>query len=288
MPERQVLTVEPQSASENHVGAVMVRARVRWIVAWILLGSILLQEIIAVRGVSYMTADAWPVLLYDGVIILWIWRQHHAKRLSLGALAGPPPRDARRLPLVLAGPFFAVASIGAQLLIAMLARNLIPPMESNTKVITNELLPWGSVTRMGVAILMLTVVAPIVEETLYRGILLNRWIRRFGVRSATALSVALFALVHERVVWAACFGLLLTFLYLRTASLWISMGVHCLNNLTSLFWMVFTHREGDAYHLSLRTQTTPWLALALTGFGLVGLLFVLRRSSEAGHPTVAT
>jgi len=255
------------------VESVTCTIRVRWIVAWIVLGTIVLQEINAARQMSAMTANDWPILMYYGVIVLWIWRQWHCKRLSLPGLLGQPSRVARQLISLLAGPFFALMSLSAQFLIALVVRDLLPQMSSSIREDAPALLPWTNVAGMAFAIVMLVIVGPVIEEILYRGILLNHWKSRLGVRVAVALSTILFALVHEQVLWAICFGLLLSFVYLRTGSLWITIGVHSLNNTVALIWMVVAYKAGAVYQPTLQTRVP--LAIASTILGLVGVVFIL-------------
>jgi len=255
------------------VETVTGTVRVRWIVAWIILGTIVIQEINAARQVSAMTVNDWPILMYYGVIVLWLWWQGHRKRLSLPGLLGQPPRVARPLIALLAGPFFALMSLSAQFLIALVVRDLLPQVPSGIREDTPALLPWANFSGMVVAVVMLVIVGPVLEEILYRGILLNHWKSRLGVRAAVVLSTILFALVHEQVLWAICFGFLLSFVYLRTGSLWISIGVHSLNNTVALVWMVVAYKAGAVHQPTLQTRVP--LALASTILGMVGVALIL-------------
>ncbi len=58
-------------------------------------------------------------------------------------------------------------------------------------------------------ILALCIVIPIVEELLYRGIVLQRCVAAFGERAAVFVSAAVFGLLHMNLaqfVYAAVFG----------------------------------------------------------------------------------
>lgn len=84
-----------------------------------------------------------------------------------------------------------------------------------------------------VSLFTLAIVAPLTEETLFRGLFLRAFARRYGVWPALVLSSALFAFFHLN-VWqalAAFFaGLYLGHLRLSTGSLWPPIVAHALFN----------------------------------------------------------
>lgn len=84
-----------------------------------------------------------------------------------------------------------------------------------------------------VLVVALVVVAPIAEETFFRGIVYNAWLREFGARRAIIGSAALFALIHTSIfLILPIFGLgiALALLYQRTGSLPASMAMHAAFN----------------------------------------------------------
>jgi membrane protease YdiL (CAAX protease family) len=84
-----------------------------------------------------------------------------------------------------------------------------------------------------VSLFTLSVVAPLTEEALFRGLLLRGFVRRWGPMAGVVLSSALFAVFHLN-LWQAlaafAAGLYLGWVYLSTGSLWFPMGVHALFN----------------------------------------------------------
>ena len=87
-------------------------------------------------------------------------------------------------------------------------------------------------------VLMLTlvlVVAPVVEEFIFRGILLQRWGTKWGLGRALLASSILFGLLHpNNPIGLTLFGLAMGLLYIRTRSLWVPIGFHALNNLSAV------------------------------------------------------
>lgn len=83
------------------------------------------------------------------------------------------------------------------------------------------------------AIVTVVVMAPLFEEVIFRGVLLESTRARYGVVAAWLLSSAIFGIVHVHptvVVNAFVMGLVLAFIYLRTDSLWSAIILHAVNN----------------------------------------------------------
>lgn len=91
------------------------------------------------------------------------------------------------------------------------------------------------------------VVAPLIEELLFRGVLLSAWLRRLPVAWAVAATATLFALVHLpdlKYLWyglpnLAMLGVAFAWLRLKSGSLWPAVVAHGMNNLVSLLGVLF-------------------------------------------------
>ncbi|MEL7331315.1 MAG: CPBP family intramembrane glutamic endopeptidase [Cyanobacteria bacterium J06560_2] len=82
-------------------------------------------------------------------------------------------------------------------------------------------------------IFLLVVYAPLVEEFVFRGFLLQRWATKWGLRWGVVGSSVLFGLLHfNNPVGLTLFGFAMGLLYVRTQSLWVPIICHGLNNLT--------------------------------------------------------
>ncbi len=81
------------------------------------------------------------------------------------------------------------------------------------------------------SILIGAIVAPVVEEILFRGFLFRAWERRWGWIPAMVLTSTLFGLYHPH-FWAAFTGsIVFVCVFRRTGSLWASIVVHSSFNL---------------------------------------------------------
>ena len=85
----------------------------------------------------------------------------------------------------------------------------------------------------GWSILMTVVLAPILEETLFRGMLQGAITERDGATRGILLSTLLFGIIHivpQQVINAFLIGIILGYIYFRTRSLVTVMLLHALNN----------------------------------------------------------
>ncbi len=132
-----------------------------------------------------------------------------------------------------------------------------------------------------ISLFTLAVVAPLTEETLFRGLLLRGFSRRYGVWPALLLSSALFALFHLN-LWQALAaflaGLYLGWVFLSTRSLLAPILVHALFNGLPVI-LTASGLQVTGYN----TPTTPgvadfqplwWLCL---GSGILALGLVLTK-----------
>ncbi|WP_082318123.1 CPBP family intramembrane glutamic endopeptidase [Hymenobacter sp. DG25A] len=98
------------------------------------------------------------------------------------------------------------------------------------------------------AFVMLCVAAPVLEELLFRGVLLPGLLRNYPQRPWVAIgqSALVFGIIHgnpAQLVGAGLLGLLLGWLYYRTSSLGICIVVHALNNFVAFLGMVVGGKE---------------------------------------------
>jgi glutamate-5-semialdehyde dehydrogenase len=122
--------------------------------------------------------------------------------------------------------------------------------------------------------LMVIVVAPVTEELFFRGLLLHGLLRACRPRTAILVSTVLFALVHLnpwQFIIAFGFGLILGWVYYRTASLTLCMAGHALNNGISFFAdkLPFEITGFNAIDSSGADGFQPWW------FDLIGIAFLI-------------
>jgi membrane protease YdiL (CAAX protease family) len=79
---------------------------------------------------------------------------------------------------------------------------------------------------------MAALVGPLLEETLFRGLLFRAWERRWGALVATILTSALFASYHPYFIAAFTSAIVYVCIVRRTGTLWGSILVHAFYNLS--------------------------------------------------------
>jgi hypothetical protein len=96
-----------------------------------------------------------------------------------------------------------------------------------------------------IQIFSIVIIAPIVEEILFRGIILQRWSTKWGVRRGIIFSSLAFGVLHFNIIGLFMFGVVMSLLYLKTRTLFIPMIVHALNNFGAIILEIFVSRLGD-------------------------------------------
>jgi membrane protease YdiL (CAAX protease family) len=170
-----------------------------------------------------LTVQALLAASLLGVAFLWA---------RPGTVADPPLLGLRKS---LTSPYRAAALayliyIGCALVIALIIQ---PEQEDVT-----EELGYGESTLADVAVGLLVIgIAPITEEIFFRGFMFAGLRRRLPFVAAAAFSAGVWGLFHYTgpdtwgvVLQLAAFGVILSWLYERTGSLWPPIAVHALNN----------------------------------------------------------
>ncbi len=118
-------------------------------------------------------------------------------------------------------------------------------------------------------VLVAVVVAPVVEELLFRGVLLHRWAHRWGTARAVVASSALFAVLHAEWLGHFLFGVAMCALYLRTRSLWMPIVAHAISNGVAVLLGLYEQLHPGPPHSNslaeIRGQWPQGLAALLAG-----------------------
>lgn len=133
--------------------------------------------------------------------------------------------------------------------------------------------------------LSLVIIAPVLEELIFRGYLLHRWSKKWGLAAGILLSSAVFGAVHPDTLAAAITGIGFALLYLKTQTLWAPIAAHSLYNLIVWLWEFYgVVKEGlDYYTYTIDQFRDDWWYGAIA-FVIVILMVdrVLRRDTPLG------
>jgi len=114
-----------------------------------------------------------------------------------------------------------------------------------------------SVDGMIVALLLAVLLGPVVEELIFRGLLLALWERRYGWTASVLMSSTLFGLYHANFLPAFVGSLIYSSLYTRTRSLKVVMLAHGLHNL--LVYYPFLGRFIAPHDLAAPGDLRSWV-----------------------------
>jgi len=116
----------------------------------------------------------------------------------------------------------------------------------------------------------LCVVAPVLEEFAFRGIVLHRWTRKLGLRSAALWSSLVFGIVHPDFLGAFAFGVGMCVLYVRTQSLLLPIICHGAYNYS--IWLLevgYIVKDGPEHDYTLEQFQSEWV------YGLIAAFIVV-------------
>ncbi|MCX7884225.1 MAG: CPBP family intramembrane metalloprotease [Caloramator sp.] len=88
------------------------------------------------------------------------------------------------------------------------------------------------------SILSVVIIAPILEEIVFRGIILQGFLKNYSITKAIIITAVLFGLFHGNIVQTPLvilLGIVLGVIYIKTGSLFMCIVGHVLNNFLALF-----------------------------------------------------
>ena len=206
------------------------------------IGAIIIQLAVAGMGRSLLgpggTGEPATILLAYLILpslaaIIWIWFAAVWSERDGWARLGFARIDRRWFIQAVALGLF---SVPATMLITALTRPLFGAAKGPALPLANEH-AWSQPSFVLAIFLGIVVLAPLMEETVFRGLLFG-WLRqRFGLWQAAILAASAHAALHFDL--GALPGLLVLFLFLAwvyeySGSLWVPAIIHAIHNFTVL------------------------------------------------------
>ncbi len=202
-------------------------------ILWVFFGTVFGKALSALSAEAFALASPVPSVLAAVIAIAWVWFV--------------APRGARvgwRLTSLWSRLATGVAIAGLSVIPVLLIYGVVqerlgrsPADDPVLQLLTLPQSVWGK----ALIVVAVGMVGPALEETLFRGILFGGLRRRWSLWAASALSAALFAVVHLNVAGFASYfllGLLFAYLFERTQSLvapWAAHSAFNIFNLVMLF-----------------------------------------------------
>jgi len=256
----------------------------RWLPVFLLLAACLVLPLaVAVSGSEVLSPSRHGFLLHAAWFYLGIlgWFGACAWRspLTLGRLLGGAP-DGTAVFEGVASAWLHLLANGAVLLVLFgaLARFHQPALERFLHN-SEQSFEFGQ-SPLALQAVIVVLLAPLAEELLFRGVLLHRFGRRFGLGRGMVIASALFGVLHMNPIAITVFGVLLSVLYLRSRSLWATTLAHAINNAVPLVMLSLSsgsERAGPPAAEELSTMANGvWMGLALLVVTTVLLVSWLR------------
>lgn len=147
-----------------------------------------------------------------------------------------------------------------------------------------EIGPDTTILQYSLIFFAVAIFVPVVEEIIFRGILIERFGSKYGYKIAVILSSLLFGVLHMDIIGATFFGVVLSILYLRTRSLLLPVLVHAANNGAVMLLIFF----GDAFNLEPWDTIEPfleaiWIGVLLILISFGWLIWFLNRDWKVVH-----
>lgn len=138
-------------------------------------------------------------------------------------------------------------------------------------------------------VLLTVIIAPIVEEIFFRGIVLQGLLNRYSDGVSIVLSSLIFGVVHLNIVQmlpAFVIGLMLGYVYVRTRrSLSTVILIHLFNNLISHIFILYNIGDDVHFFENLFTNKTTYYIVYVICLALLGLLIfrIFHRQTHVSH-----
>jgi membrane protease YdiL (CAAX protease family) len=247
----------------------LIRARtlVWWGGAWFV-GLALL--VVAGGSINLLVYTLYPVLL------TWVlYECDHANVHIQDFLRRPAAGEWRHIWLVLPSLLVSLACV----IIAVALFHVAPSaLRDRSTELTIRRGP-SSLDAL-ITIAGMVVAAPFAEELVFRGILLHRWTRKWGLVRAALATSAIFAVLHPDPLGAFIFAMIMVHLYTRSGTLLVPMAAHALNNGFVVLSILAGERTSDAARgAAAGAAAARDVAKAMPGAIFLGVVGVLALST---------
>jgi len=243
------------------------------IVALFLVEYLVSAAVYDMQGILRMTPaqfDAIVSVLANGCLFSLVM---HVKRLGWRDLFHPSSASPRAT--------FALLVVPVAMLVPALVLIVSALLDALLDVVPMSAREEAMFARMAAdslaSVTVTCVIAPVVEEMLFRGVILRSFLTQYSRRTAILGSAVLFGFAHLNIyqfVVGVILGSLAGWLYERTRSLIPCIALHASYNsaLTALDWLARTHTSTLAEPSSVFTWVGSLLLAALSSLMLTRML----------------
>ncbi|AJH72742.1 CPBP family intramembrane metalloprotease [Bacillus tropicus] len=266
------------------------RIRLRSFFGWMIIGLFLTMIPLGLSNISENTMEVISQITVFFVFpLFWLYVKTNKNNVVFNSFFDKPGRLPWGL-IVLATIMGMIFSVGIShiqfyILAHTLPNFLVTMLEDGTVINTSNI--YMTIFTFVSA----CVLAPIMEEVIFRGFFLQRMAYKWGIKKAVIISSIIFGLGHFDVIGAFMFGVVMCLLYIKTQNIWTNIAVHALNNLIATSMQFVGGEESSAISIpELQAQSNLWIGIGLTVVGLLWLIPYVwkqwRTVKEVGVPPV--
>ena len=208
-----------------------------------------------------------PLFIFVLLFFIWALRGTHGLSDDFSKLF---ERDNRREIFYI----FLINLLFVFLIVAFFANfdilygSVYPDMEPLLDFTPNALDPLSFILE----VISSVILAPILEELFFRGVLFNRLKIRTGIIAAMVISSALFAIGHEfgGITSAFVFGICMCIIYMKTDNILMTMSIHFLNNLVAV---ILEAVNADAFLFQMPVAPITGIVSVIAGLLIIVYIF---------------
>jgi len=251
--------------------AVFEHIKVRYLFLWLIIFFILAVFLYAgtTNLVAEAEVDVVVSFLFYGIISLWIIRNFHRVKMNSEKFFGhlPPNYNWLYLFIIIFGVIILSLGLGE------FNPNILNELPSTSLFYNQSETPFAPIFNY-IEFIVAVIIAPIVEEILFRGVMLHRFTIKWGIKWAIMASSIIFALFHADIIGAFIFAIVMCILYIKTASILVPILAHIINNLLAYgFEIMLSLRPGSTV-----TSHSLEVAILLLTVSIIIIFYFLYRN----------
>lgn len=221
-------------------------------------------------------------IISDGLLYFLIYKiviaQMKQQSLSIEAVARSTPKKGPEL-LKIAGWTLLVAVVATSFSIFLVTLvSFIPNIFDRLVPYLDEISTDGGLSPAYLFIIAV-IVAPIVEEIVFRGYIMNKWIDKYSVKKGVFFSSLLFMLIHFSSLFIPqlLLGLLCALVYVKYQNIFYAIFTHSLYNLLVVLpaLLVPSDDEAAVEGIMALSEGLPTDFIVFSGIFVIGLIIVL-------------
>jgi len=128
---------------------------------------------------------------------------------------------------------------------------------------------------------LIVLLGPLVEEIIFRGVMVERLGAKYGYMKGVVISSFIFGILHVDVVGAFIFGVILSIVYLKSHSLLLPFLIHAANNgvaISAYFFDDFF--EDETWETTAPYIEHAWIGIALLVVSVAWIIWYVRENGS--------